>query len=198
MAPMEAPGVKLICRPSYAMTAEVMGSPFDYPLSSRMDENDAILVLDHVLVPWENVLVYDDVDKAMAFFTASGFHPRAMLHGCTRLAVKLDFIAGRMLKAVDAVGSAQTRNVQASIGEVLAWRNTFWGLSDAMARTPVPWAGATVLPNPESAQAYRVVSTIAYPRVKEIIESILASGLSCGRTSTASCAAPTAPAPSTG
>ena len=44
---MAAPGVKLICRPSYAMTAEVMGSPFDYPLSSRLDENDAILVLDH-------------------------------------------------------------------------------------------------------------------------------------------------------
>src|SRR4030095_13837993 len=45
IASMNTPGVKLICRPSYTMTAEVMGSPFDYPLSSRMDENDAILVL---------------------------------------------------------------------------------------------------------------------------------------------------------
>src|SRR5678815_6128012 len=44
IAPMNTPGVKLICRPSYAMAAEVMGSPFDYPLSSRMDENDAILI----------------------------------------------------------------------------------------------------------------------------------------------------------
>src|SRR5437773_12005750 len=51
IATMDTPGVKLICRPSYAMTAEVMGSPFDYPLSSRLDENDAILVLDHALVP---------------------------------------------------------------------------------------------------------------------------------------------------
>ena len=33
VGPMDTPGVKLICRPSYAMTAEVMGSPFDYPLS---------------------------------------------------------------------------------------------------------------------------------------------------------------------
>src|SRR5690606_33462006 len=40
--PMNAPGVKLISRPSYQMMAEVMGSPFDYPLSSRLDENDAI------------------------------------------------------------------------------------------------------------------------------------------------------------
>ena len=27
---MDTPGVKLICRPSYEMTAEVMGSPLDY------------------------------------------------------------------------------------------------------------------------------------------------------------------------
>ncbi len=177
MAPMNAPGVKLICRPSYAMTADVMGSPFDYPLSSRFDENDAILVLDRVLVPWENVLVYEDVDKAVTFFKASGFFPRAMLHGCTRLAVKLDFVAGLLLKAADAVGSGENRHVQSSIGEAIAWRNLFWGLSDAMARTPAPWAGGTVLPNPEYAQAYRVFATVAYPRVKEITESILGSAL---------------------
>jgi 4-hydroxyphenylacetate 3-monooxygenase len=159
------------------MAAEVMGSPFDYPLSSRMDENDAILVLDHALVPWENVFIYEDVEKSNTFFSQSGFLPRAMLHGCTRLAVKLDFIAGLLLKAVDAVGSSESRTVQAAVGEAIAWRNLFWGLSDAMARTPVPWAGAMVLPNPEYAQAYRVFSTVAYPRVKELTESILASGL---------------------
>ena len=103
IAAMDTPGVKLICRPSYAMTAEVMGSPFDYPLSSRLDENDAILVFDQALVPWENVFIYGDVDKANTFFPHSGFFPRAMLHGCTRLAVKLDFIAGLLLKAVEAV-----------------------------------------------------------------------------------------------
>jgi 4-hydroxyphenylacetate 3-monooxygenase len=177
MAPMDTPGVKLICRPSYAMAAEVMGSPFDYPLSSRMDENDAIIVFDRALVPWENVLVYEDLRKASAFFHESGFHARAMFQGCTRLAVKLDFIAGLCLKAVAAVGTAETRAVQAAVGEIIAWRNLFWGLSDAMARAPVPWAGGSVLPNPDSAQAYRVVSTMAYPRVKELIESVLASGL---------------------
>src|SRR5881397_2825165 len=177
IASMSTPGVKLICRPSYTMTAEVMGSPFDYPLSSRMDENDAILVLDHALVPWENVFVYEDVEKSNTFFQGSGFFARAMLHGCTRLAVKLDFIAGLLLKAVDAVGSGDSRSVQASVGETIAWRNLFWGLSDAMARGAVPWVGASVLPNPDYAQAYRVIATIAYPRVKDLIESVMASGL---------------------
>jgi 4-hydroxyphenylacetate 3-monooxygenase len=174
---MDTPGVKLICRPSYALAAEVVGSPFDYPLSSRLDENDAIIVFDQALVPWENVFVYEDVEKSNAFFPNSGFFPRAMFQGCTRLAVKLDFIAGLLLKAVDAVGSGEMRHVQASVGEAIAWRNLFWGLSDAMARAPVSWAGDSVLPNPEYAQAYRVFSTVAYPRVKELTESILASGL---------------------
>lgn len=115
-----APGLKLICRPSYAMTAEVMGSPFDYPLSSRLDENDSILVLDKVLIPWENVFVYGDIEKTNNFFPASGFVQRFTLHGCTRLAVKLDFIAGLLLKAVEATGTSNFRGVQAQVGEVIA------------------------------------------------------------------------------
>ena len=42
MADMRTPGIKLICRPSYELQAAATGSPFDYPLSSRFDENDAI------------------------------------------------------------------------------------------------------------------------------------------------------------
>src|SRR5437773_7053277 len=147
IAAMDTPGVKLICRPSYAMTAEVMGSPFDYPLSSRMDENDAILVLDHALVPWENVFVYEDVEKSNTFLQHSGFFPRAMLHGCTRLAVKLDFVARLLLHAAEAVGPAQTRHVQAPIGEAIAWRTLFSRLTDAVARPPVRCAADPARPN---------------------------------------------------
>ena len=77
MIPTNAPGVKLICRTSYEMTSTAMGSPFDYPLSSRLDENDAVFIMDKVLVPWENVFVYGDVEKANNFFPRTGFLPRA-------------------------------------------------------------------------------------------------------------------------
>jgi 4-hydroxyphenylacetate 3-monooxygenase len=175
--PMDAPGVKLISRTSYEMASAVMGSPFDYPLSSRLDENDAIFVFDKVLIPWENIFVYGNLDKVNAFFPMSGFIPRFTFHGCVRLAVKLDFIAGLLLKAVEATGVKDFRGVQVRVGEVLAWRNLFWAITDAMARTPIPWKHAAVLPNLEYGMAYRVFSTIAYPRVKEIIENDLASGL---------------------
>src|SRR5690348_17566136 len=64
MVPTGARGVKLFCRPSYEMTAATMGTPFDYPLSSRMDENDSILIFDNVLVPWENVFAYGEIGRA--------------------------------------------------------------------------------------------------------------------------------------
>jgi 4-hydroxyphenylacetate 3-monooxygenase len=162
IVPTNAEGVKLICRVSNEQRAAVMGSPFDYPLSSRLDENDAIFVMDDVLVPWENVFVHADVEKANNFFPRTGFLPRALLHGCTRLAVKLDFILGLFIKATEMTGSRGFRGVEANIGEVIAWRNAMWGLSDAMARTADPWTGGCVLPGMEPASAYQVLAPEAY------------------------------------
>ena len=177
IVPTDAPGLKLFCRPSYEMGSAATGSPFDYPLSSRVDENDSIIVFDKVFVPWENVFAYGDIDKVNNFFPRSGFLPRFMFQGCTRLAVKLDFIAGLLLKGVDATGAKDFRGVQAQVGEVLAWRNLFWGLTDAMARTTTPWTPGYVLPNLDYGLAYRVASNLIYPRLKEIIENVLASAL---------------------
>ena len=162
MVPTNAPGVKFICRTSYEMTSTAMGSPFDYPLSSRLDENDAVFIMDKVLVPWENVFVYGDIEKANNFFPRTGFLPRFVVHGCTRLAVKLDFIAGLLLKAAEAAGTKDYRGVQANVGEVIAWRNLFWGLSDAMVRDPKPWIGDYVLPNMDPGNAYQIIATMAY------------------------------------
>ena len=150
IAPMNAPGVKLICRTSYEMTASVMGTPFDYPLSSRFDENDAIFVFDNVLIPWENVLLHRDIEKIKMFYPRSGFLNGYQFQGCTRLAVKLDFLVGVIAKALRAAGSDEFRGNQAMLGEVIAWRNLFWAISDAMAMNPVPWVGDAVLPNAQS------------------------------------------------
>ena len=106
-----------------------------------MDENDAILVLDQALVPWENVFIYENLEKANSFFPHSGFFPRAMFQGCTRLAVKLDFIAGLVLKAVDAVGSAEARNVQASVGEIFDLAQPLLGPLRRDGADPSPMGG---------------------------------------------------------
>ena len=94
IAPMNTPGIKLICRPSYEFAAAATGSPWDYPLTSRFDENDAIFVFDNAFIPWENVFIHRDIERLKKFYPRSGFVNGFTLQGCTRLAVKLDFIAG--------------------------------------------------------------------------------------------------------
>jgi len=177
IAPMNAPGVKLFCRTSYEMMSSVMGTPFDYPLSSRFDENDAIFVFDNVLIPWEDVLLHRDIEKIKIFYPRSGFLNGFQFQGCTRLAVKLDFMVGIIAKALKATGADEFRGNQAMLGEVIAWRNLFWAISDAMATNPVKWVGDTMLPNAQSGSSYRVFAGEAYGRIKEIVEKIVASAL---------------------
>ena len=177
MVPIAAPGLKLICRTSYERAAQTSGSPFDYPLSSRFDENDAIFILDKVFIPWEDVFIYRDPQRILSFYPRSGFMPGFLFQGCTRLAVKLDFITGLLAKALHLTGQDDGRGVQALLGEVVAWRNLFWSLSNAMASNPDPWVGGAVLPELKAALAYRVFAPDAYPRIKEIINRTATSSL---------------------
>src|SRR5438105_5617763 len=176
-APMNAPGVKLFCRTSYEMAASVIGTPFDYPLSSRFDENDAIFVFDNVFIPWDDILIYRDVEKLKTFYPRSGFVNGFQFQGCTGFAGKLDFLAGVVAKALRVTGADEFRGNQAMLGEIIAWRNLFLAISDAMAMNPVPWVGGAVLPNAQSGASYRVFAGDAYGRVKEIVEKIIASAL---------------------
>lgn len=54
--PMNAPGLKIICRDLYAENVD----PERHPLTARFDEVDAALIFDDVVVPWERVFVYKD------------------------------------------------------------------------------------------------------------------------------------------
>ena len=178
MARMDTPGIKLICRPSYELAAAAVGSPFDYPLTSRFDENDAIFIFDNAFIPWEDVLVHRDIDMLKKFYPHSGFQNGfRTFQGCTRLAVKLDFIIGLLVKALRACGTDDFRGVQVQLGEIISWRSLFWALTDAMASAPDRWVGDGLLPNIKACQAYRVFATEAYPAIRSIVQQIVASGL---------------------
>jgi 4-hydroxyphenylacetate 3-monooxygenase len=173
---MNTPGVKLLARASYELVAAATGSPFDYPLSSRLDENDSILIFDRALIPWENVLAYD-VEHANQFLARSGFIYRAMFQALLRLGVKLDFIAGLLMKATEAAGNKKTPRVQANIGEIIAWRGIIWSLTDGMIQSCEPWGNGSVQPNPATALAAQPLMPQIYGRVKEIIEHTVGSSL---------------------
>src|ERR1700692_2583683 len=118
IAPMNTPGIKLICRPSYEFAAAASGSPWDYPLTSRYDENDAIFVFDNAFIPWENVFIHRDVQRLKDFYPKSGFFNGLTVQGSPTLAFRLDFLIGVLVKAARATGVDGFRGVQAQIGEI--------------------------------------------------------------------------------
>ncbi|MDH3679288.1 MAG: Pyoverdin chromophore biosynthetic protein pvcC [Acidimicrobiia bacterium] len=168
---MNGPGVKLICRPSYEAAA---ASPFDAPLASRFDENDSVIVFDDAFVPWENVLVFRDVERAKGFYAESGFFNRYNLQASTRLAVKLDFAAGLLLKGTEASGTDGFRAVQAAVGEIIAMRETIWAMTTAMVAEPEAGIGGTVVPRLQTAAAARLFNTNTWDRVRQLFECYLA------------------------
>lgn len=169
-ARMDNPGTRLLCRSSYEQRAV---SPFDHPLSSRFDENDAVLVFDNAFIPWEDVLVYRDIGKATAFYAQSGFANRYNFQSGVRLGVKLDFMSGLIARGTRVNGTDEFRGVQAAIGEVINIRNTVWALTAAMAADPEPGANGTVLPKLEYASALRMYATMAWDQIRELFETTL-------------------------
>ncbi len=168
---MSTRGMKLISRGSYELDAH---SPFDAPLASRFDENDAAVVFDNAFVPWENVLVYRDVERAKGFYAESGFFNRFNLQSCVRLTIKLEFCIGLMLKGVEATGTADFRGVQSQVGELIAMRDTLQAFVTAMVSDPQPGIGDSVVPKLQTAAAARLYMTNAWHRVREIFECTLA------------------------
>ncbi|MDX2016952.1 MAG: 4-hydroxyphenylacetate 3-hydroxylase N-terminal domain-containing protein [Planctomycetota bacterium] len=176
ITPISAPGTKIICRPSYELAASQLPAG-DYPLSSRFDENDAIMVLDDVLVPWENVLIYRDPARVRGFFSQTGFQPNFLFHGCTRLAVKLEFIAALLARALKITGGDELRGNRALLGEVVAHAHTFDALARAMALSATPGPNGSVWPDKAAAMAYSIAAPEAYSRVRQIVLQTVASGL---------------------
>lgn len=168
---MNAPGLKLICRPSYEYNAV---SPFDSPLASRFDENDAVMVFENTFIPWEDVLIYRDVDKCKRFYAESGFFNRYNLQAAVRLSVKLEFCIGLLMKGTEAAGTSKFHGVQTQIGELIAIRELLWALTTSMAKDPEPGIGNSVVPKLAVAGANRLYMTNLWNRVREIFETILA------------------------
>ena len=170
IAEMDTRGAKLLCRNAYEDKAI---SPFDHPLSSRFDENDAVLLFDNAFIPWENVLVYRDVEKANAFYRASGFFSRYNLQAATRLGVKLDFMAGLFAKAIVANGTDDFRGVQAALGEIIGWRNLIWGLTTTLCIETQPGPGRSVIPKTEHAATSRLFSQHCWAEIHQLFSTYL-------------------------
>ena len=118
MIPVSAPGVTIVSRRSYARAAT---SVYDYPLSSRFDETDSLVVFDDVFVPWENVFVYRDLDLVQAQWWQTPAWVLGNNQAQIRFAAKLDFLTGVAAKVAAMNGVDRLPPVQGTLGELGAY-----------------------------------------------------------------------------
>ncbi len=86
------PGLRFICRPS--VIHQNAASPMDYPLSSRFDETDAMVIFDDVLVPWERVFIHRDAELCNGLYNRAGIMPQIMHQFSTKNLAKSEFMMG--------------------------------------------------------------------------------------------------------
>ena len=166
IAPMDTPGKKLLCRASYEAER---ASPFDHPLSSRFDENDAVLVFDDAFIPWENVLVYRDVEKATGFYAPSGFFNRYTLQSRHAAGGEARLHDRALSRGLRANGTDGFRGVQAELGELVGWRSLIWAMTTALCHDTAPGPGRQRRPASRLRRDARAaVRQHAVPAVKEI------------------------------
>src|SRR5437763_1512896 len=122
-------GLTILSRKSYEGTAT---SEFDNPLSSHVDENDAMLYFDEVKVPWERVFVYRDTDMCRAQFHDTPAHIYQNYQAQIRLMVKTRFLLGLARKIVEANGILNVPQVRDTLAQLAAQASMVEGMVQGM------------------------------------------------------------------
>ncbi len=116
--PCNTPGLKIYPRRPYAAGAT---SAFDYPLSSRFDETDSLIVLDDVFVPWENVFCYRNLQLCRDQWWRTPSHSYGNHQAQARYATKLRFLMGLTKRLCEITGVDPMPPVQIMLGEMAAY-----------------------------------------------------------------------------
>ncbi|GGT33874.1 4-hydroxyphenylacetate 3-hydroxylase family protein [Streptomyces purpureus] len=174
--PVDTPGLRLVARTSYEAAAR---SVFDNPLSSRFDENDALLVCDDVFVPWENVLAHRDPDVTFRMWWDTPAYLNLSHQAAARFWTKLEFLTGIAILLAKANGTYDLPPVTQAIGRLLgkvAQAKAFVLAAEASC-TPVDGGRGGVAPGQDISFAHRIMAGEVYPQAVQEIRLLAGGGL---------------------
>ncbi|MCB1749807.1 MAG: 4-hydroxyphenylacetate 3-hydroxylase [Gammaproteobacteria bacterium] len=164
--PMNTPGLKTICRPSYAHA----GPPRDYPLSSRYDEMDATVVFDHVFVPWERVFVYRDIPILNRMYRDSRMRELTAHQTNCRLEVKLGFVYALVQRLAEAQGLDTRPEIMEMLGEAAVRVEVIRSTTrSAELQATVDPANGVLYPDLPALQAGRALGPLYYPDLVNMV-----------------------------
>ena len=156
---MNAPGVKHICRTGFAGRAPNA----DYPLSNKVDEIDTLMILDDVLVPWEDILFYQHT-RAASFIRAT-LHRYSAFPFVQRTLSYADLIIGAALWNVKQTGLDKQQAVQEKLSELAVWREGIDAFLTASVATAEKSPNGLLMPNQSMLMAGRVHALSNLPKM---------------------------------
>lgn len=172
--PVATEGLKLYCRRPYAPAAT---SEFDYPLTTRYDEPDALVVFDDVLVPWERVFIDRNTDTLRRQFFDTGAHALGNWQAQIRFATKLKFIASVARKVTQVNGTDKIPGVQEKLGELAAVVASVESAVLAAEYTAAPDAAGMMVPGKRALYGAMGLQAETYPRVISILRDLVGGGV---------------------
>ncbi len=156
---MNAPGVKHICRTGFTGRAPER----DYPLANRFDEIDTLMILDDVLIPWEDVLFYQHT-RAAAFIRTT-LHRYSAFPFIQRTLSFADLMIGAALWNVKQTGLDKQQAVQEKLAELAVWREGINAHLTASIATAETSPNGLLMPNQSLLFTGRVHAMSNLPRV---------------------------------
>ena len=172
--PVGTPGLKLYTRPSYALGKT---STFDYPLSTRFDESDALVVFDDVFIPWENVFVYKNTELCRAQFHETPAHRIGNNQAQIRFTNKLKFVIGIAHKIATVNGVDKVPGVQEKLGELASLVSTMEAQVLASEYNCLFDKNGTAYPNPRFLYGAVGMQNHLYPQVIHILRDLVGGGV---------------------
>ena len=173
VVPLGANGLSLMSRRSYEQSAT---STFDYPLSSRFDENDAVVYFDDVKIPWDRVFVCKDLKMAQAQWHDTRAHVLQNYQCIVRLMVKLRFLLGLARKIAETNNIINYPQVRETLGLLAAKVSNIEALVIAMELKGESFHEFYV-PDRSMLCTAQVIAQTTYPEVVEAIRSLSGGGM---------------------
>lgn len=173
MVPLNDPRLRVLSRKSYESAAVTR---FDNPLSSCFDENDSVLYLDEVRIPWDRVFVFNDVQMAASQWFSIPTHCYQNYQCQVRLTVKLHFLLGIARKIAEINGIIGFPSIKETLGQLAAEVSMVEGLVESMELSGSQFEGYFV-PNAARLYAANVLTQQIYPRFVHTLRDLSGGGM---------------------
>jgi 4-hydroxyphenylacetate 3-monooxygenase len=114
--PLNAPGLKILCRDHYGVDRNT----FDLPFSSRFDEQDAFVIFDNVEIPKSRVFC-DANPEVFNTVMRRGWTGNIMQQTVIRALVKLEFAYELAFRMAEVTGQNERSEVTQMLGELWSY-----------------------------------------------------------------------------